>query len=114
MDTFHNNIKVIRKMKNIKRQELADSLNISYSALSKYESGERNPDVRMLSEIAKELSVTLEDLIRAPELKVQENGFRYGDDVSYIAEIVSVLNDLSPDEQKIILMIAERFRKSKE
>lgn len=45
-------IQDLRKLCNIERKQLAKDLDISYSSLSKYESGERLPDCFMVKKIA--------------------------------------------------------------
>ena len=63
MDHLSGKIKELREEKGIKRQELADALNISYWTLSKYENGERTPDVPMLVSMADIFGVTADELL---------------------------------------------------
>jgi len=52
-----------REKLNITRQALADRINISYSALSKYETGLRFPDYETLVHISVTTGVSLEELL---------------------------------------------------
>jgi len=45
---FHERLKKLREQENISREHLADLLSITYSALSKYETGKREPDFKLL------------------------------------------------------------------
>ena len=57
------NIKRLRKARGVTQEALADSLGISYQAVSKWERGEGYPDITMLPPLARVFGVTLDDLI---------------------------------------------------
>ena len=52
-----------RKEKNITQQELAEKLGITYKAISKWENGRCLPDISFLEPLAKELNVSINELI---------------------------------------------------
>ena len=54
---IHENIKRIRKEKNIPQKELAKRLNISPQNLAQYENGKRRPKIKTLNRIADALGV---------------------------------------------------------
>lgn len=58
-----DNIKDFRVKKNITQQELAEKLNVTRQAISKWENNKGEPDLNMLRNIATALSVTVEELI---------------------------------------------------
>jgi len=60
---FHERLKKLREQENISREHLADSLSITYSALSKYETGKREPDFKLLQKIASYFNVTTDYLL---------------------------------------------------
>ena len=60
-----NKIKYFRQKRELTQVELRRILGISQTAVSLYESGDRNPDVEMAKAIAKALNQTL-DAIFAP------------------------------------------------
>ena len=65
----------LRKGKNITQKQLADRLNISDRAVSKWERGLGLPDVSILSEVAEMLGITVETLLCG---EVSENDLNGG------------------------------------
>ena len=63
-----NNIKKIRKEKNISQKDMAKKLNMPSSTYSNYENNNREPNALTLKKIADVLSVDVHDL-----LNVQRN-----------------------------------------
>ncbi len=59
---FAENLKEIRKQKNITQEELAEMLNVSRQAVSKWEAGNGYPETEKLLIIAKELNISLDFL----------------------------------------------------
>ena len=57
-------ISVIRKMNNLTQEQFAEELSVSRQAVSKWESGDSVPDVRMLTRIADYCNMTLDQLVR--------------------------------------------------
>ena len=57
------NIKSLRKEKNITQEKLAEHLNISYQAISKWERGETFPDISMIIPIASYFGVNTDELL---------------------------------------------------
>lgn len=53
----------IRKEKNISQLKMALDLNVSQNTISRYETGEREPDLKMLIRIADYLNVSLDYLL---------------------------------------------------
>ena len=64
---FGGYIALLRKKADMTQSELADRLNITRQAVSKYEVGDSFPDVSILVSIAEVFSVTLDELIAAGE-----------------------------------------------
>ena len=66
---FMDNIKFgklilkLRKKQNRTQKELAEKLNVTDKAVSKWERGDSFPDITLLEPIAKELGVTVSELI---------------------------------------------------
>lgn len=59
-------IRYLRERDNISRRQLANSLNISYTTLSKYETNERQPDLETIKKIAMYFNVTTDYLLDVP------------------------------------------------
>lgn len=60
---FCDKLQKIRKENNITQEQLADKLNVSRQAVSKWESGTAYPDTEKLIQISKIFNVTLDELI---------------------------------------------------
>ncbi|MEL7566452.1 MAG: S24 family peptidase [Dehalobacterium sp.] len=61
---FGSRLKQLREQNNISRETLANSLQLSYWALSKYENNNRFPDKETLQKIADYFKVSIDSLIR--------------------------------------------------
>lgn len=59
-----NNITLYRKVNNLTQLQLAEKLNYSDKAISKWERGESIPDIYILSNIADLFGITLNDLVQ--------------------------------------------------
>lgn len=67
-----DNITKFRKINNLTQAELAEKLNYSDKAVSKWERAEALPDVTILYKIAKLFDITLNDLVtKTPERKLK-------------------------------------------
>ena len=67
MNLTANNIKAIRKNRNLTQSRLAKEIGISRSYLNDLEAGRKNPSVRTVGSIAKKLNVTVSDLMKGEE-----------------------------------------------
>lgn len=63
MNKIGQYIKKLRKAKGITQQQLADTLNVSFQAVSKWETGETLPDVALLLDLCNELNTTADMLL---------------------------------------------------
>lgn len=61
------NIKKLRMEKNVKQEELAEYLGVSFQAVSKWETGSSVPDIALLPNLAVFFGVTIDELFRMPE-----------------------------------------------
>lgn len=60
---FGNNLKKLRVDSNLSQEQLAEKLNISHQAISKWESGKAYPDIENLVILRDIFDVTLDDLV---------------------------------------------------
>ncbi len=60
--TINKNIKALRRGKNLTQEQLAQKLNISPQAVSKWETGTTLPDISLLPSISVVLGVTIDEL----------------------------------------------------
>lgn len=58
-----NLIKKLRKDNNLTQKELADKLNVTFQAVSKWENGKSVPDIAQLRQISKLFSVDISDIL---------------------------------------------------
>ncbi len=62
---FGGHLSRLRKQADMTQSELADRLNVTHQAISRYENGYCFPDVSILLQIAEVFGVTLDELIKA-------------------------------------------------
>ena len=60
---FSENIKKLRKERKLTQEKLAEYLNVSFQAVSKWERGEGYPDITTLPVISTFFGVTLDELL---------------------------------------------------
>lgn len=92
-----NKIRAIRQMKNISQEYTANKLNISQAAYSKIESGQRAIHDNLLTEIAKIMEVTKEEIL----IYDANNYLKYDS----LQKIESSLVQLSKDIQEIKMFL---------
>ena len=64
-----------RKEKQITQQTLADMLNITNKAVSKWETGNGLPDITLLPELASILGVSVDEILNAEKKKLKNIDF---------------------------------------
>ena len=69
-------IKELRKKKGLTQEELANSLNVSRQAITKWESGEGTPDIDNLKNIALFFHVSVDYLVDSKTEKTLEKGHK--------------------------------------
>lgn len=90
-------LKTLRKEKNISQEKLAAYLGISYQAISKWENGNAYPDIQLLPDIARFFGITIDELLQVEKLDEQalfddyvskaERLFRNGEDMEKILSL---------------------------
>lgn len=81
---LNEKLQQLRKQKGLTQEELAESLYVSRTAISKWESGRGYPNIDSLKEIARFFGITIDELLSGDELltiaeadtKQRENRFR--------------------------------------
>ena len=61
-------LKSLRKEKNISQEKLAQYLNVSFQAISKWENANAYPDIELLPEIARFFGITVDALLQAEKI----------------------------------------------
>ena len=65
---FNQKLQELRKQKGLTQEQLAESLFVSRTAISKWESGRGYPNLDSLKDIAKFFSITVDELLSGSEL----------------------------------------------
>ena len=65
---FHEKLQELRKSRGLTQEELAESLYVSRTAISKWESGRGYPSIDSLKEISNFFSVTIDELLSSEKL----------------------------------------------
>lgn len=60
---FKDNLKNLRKLKNLSQQQLAEKLNVSFKTISHWELGYSEPSLSMLTKIKEILNASYEELL---------------------------------------------------
>ncbi len=76
-------IQYLRKEQGMSQDKLAESLNISRQAISKWESGQNYPDIENLKILSKLFNITIDQLVH-DELSVEVNKKEEDNDYKYI------------------------------
>ena len=91
---FNEKLQELRKSRGLTQEKLAESLFVSRTAISKWESGRGYPSLDSLKEIARFFNVTIDDLICSDEMiSVAENEKREFADkyVTLICNVIDIL-----------------------
>ena len=96
-----NFIKECRKEKKLTQNELAEKLNITNKAVSKWETGRGMPDSSILLELSNILDVTVNELLSGEKLEVNEYKVKAEENIITIAKE----NDKSKKNNKKIIIV---------
>ena len=105
-----NNIKRIRKQKNISQKDMAKKLNMPYSTYSNYENNNREPNAATLRKIADILNVDISDLLNINSQENESSEKYLSDDINTIQVIEDLIklcefninfNKLSSDDSEL-------------
>lgn len=103
---FGDRIKQLREQLDISQQTLADNTGISKSSISKYESGERTPELETFEAIADYFNVDMDYLkgktdIRRKYIVTNDGNLLYG----------NVINDLLMTKNQSLVELLEKISK---
>ena len=71
MDTLGKRIAALRREKELKQEDLAEMLNVSPQAVSKWENDLSCPDIGLLPDLARILGVTVDELLSGKSAQIQ-------------------------------------------
>ena len=66
-EKFGKIIKEIRKKNNLTQNDLANKYNVTYQAVSKWETGKNMPDMALIKQISKDFNISLEEMLDIPK-----------------------------------------------
>lgn len=110
MSVFGEKLRFLREKNCLKQEDLAKYLEVSRATISKYESGDREPDINTVKALAKFYSVPVDfifgltdftDILDSAEDKVKEN------ELSEYLSQNSVTLDLKDDLSRLIKKIID-------
>ena len=93
-------IKNKRKERNLTQSELAERINVTDKAISKWERGLGCPDVSLLEVLSKELDVSILELLQGREIENEVIKVTEADD--YIKSTINISNDMTKNKIKNI------------
>ena len=98
-----NKVKVLRGQLDLSRKDLAEDLSISYHALSKYETNEREPDIETLKKIANYFRITIDELLEmeaGDKCEIVNKEFQKKK--KYVPVFEKLCNDIGEQNSKVI------------
>ena len=97
IEKISNLIKTKRKEKGLTQEELAQKINVTEKAISRWETGRGTPDISLLVPLSEELNVSVSELLKGKEDKKEDNS---------IKEIVNYIDASKAKKNKFIIPIA--------
>ena len=103
-------INQLRKEKGMTQKELASELNVTDKAISRWESGQGNPDLELIPKIASIFNVTTDFLLKDDEIVAKE-------EVEKIEEIIekqdiNISNNIKEQEERDLIIAKAKRNKS--
>lgn len=120
---FNDKLKKLRNEYNLTQEELAEKIDVSRQAITKWESGEGMPDVENLKQLAILFNTTLDDLIMEDKkVEVPEKRYQYIEEVGidhskhFDLKIVKIgeISLLPSSEEKVKLEVLSDIAKPEE
>ena len=117
-----DNLKRLRRERNLTQEELAERVGVSGQAVSKWETAAGLPDLPLLISLASFFGVSLDDLVGMNELKSRERLDAIMEEVNVLAannrhdEAIPLLREavsLFPDDWEVLNFLASELRQSR-
>ena len=78
---FNEKLKKLRKEKNLTQEDLAERLNVSRQAITKWESGEGVPDIENLKQISIYFDVSIDELVKENLTIINSEKYSYNEEL---------------------------------
>lgn len=98
---FGNKLRAARLSAGLTQEELAERCGMKKQNVSRYETSDREPNVRTAKKMADALGVTLEDLIT----DIEKPAPRFESELD--AELIRLLQQLEPEEEQKVLAFVQ-------
>lgn len=92
-----------RKQQGMTQQQLADKLNISFQAISKWETGQAYPNIDIICDLAEILGVTVDEILSGNEKKEVFSYSKAGIDIDYTDSIKRDMSKILASGDKRVL-----------
>lgn len=113
---FGENLKLIRKNKNMSQEELAEKVNVTRQSVSKWENGEAYPEMNNILELCKIFNCKINDLVHTDMsditsldeeivMRVVKFNEKKQNQVKTLSNVISLIGSIG----KIVLMVAIPF-----
>lgn len=116
---MENNIRYVRKLRDMTMKELGARVDAAESTISQYETGKREPDNEMLLKIAEALDTTVDYLLRVslpPEFNDEEKSLaKYLDRIrndSRTRALLDASENMTDDEMEQMTAFARFLRRN--
>ncbi|MDU6040478.1 MAG: helix-turn-helix transcriptional regulator [Clostridium butyricum] len=96
---FNERLKMLRKEMNVTQQEIADKLNVSRQSYVNWETGRREPGIKILIDIANLFEVSIDYLCGDTNIKTRY--IKDNDLCEYVNESINALNKFEDRKHKI-------------
>jgi len=96
VEKISNLIKTKRKEKGLTQEELAQKINVTEKAISRWETGRGTPDISLLVPLSEELGVSVSEILKGKEDKKEEKS---------ILEIVNYIDQTKKKKNKYVIPI---------
>lgn len=126
--SFPKHLKELRKKHSLSREQLSEKLELSYSTIAKYESGERSPEMETLQKLADIFDVSVDYLLGRtenpaiigsdsfPEAKKEQEEVDPAQ-LERLKKLIDIFKSASPEGRELMIqnmkMILELDRKNR-
>lgn len=70
---FKEKLKKLRKGQNLTQEQLAEKLNVSRQAITKWETSDGTPDIENLKQISNFFNISIDELVKEENLELKSN-----------------------------------------
>jgi transcriptional regulator with XRE-family HTH domain len=98
MHSFHHILKELRKSRNLSQEDVAKAIATTVTTISRYESGEREPDLEKLCMLADFFHVSLDYLLGREQ---KENDIENSEIIHYLNRLEALEHEISAIKSRL-------------